>query len=43
VTNPIIRDKICGGQAQIDGQFLDQTCFDPDDPTISFPAKDTIQ
>jgi len=43
VTNPIIRDKICGGQAQIDGQFLDQTCTDPKDPTKTFQATTTAQ
>ena len=43
VTSPVIRSKICGGQAQIDGQFTDQTCSDPKNPTITHQAKDTIE
>ncbi len=43
VTNPVIRSKICGGQAQIDGQFTDQTCSDPKNPTVTHQAKDTIE
>jgi protein-export membrane protein SecD len=43
VTSPVIRDKICGGQAQIDGTFTDQTCSDPKDPTVTHQAKDTVE
>lgn len=43
MTNPVIRDKICGGQAQIDGQFTDQTCYDPKNPTLTHQAKDTLE
>jgi protein-export membrane protein SecD len=43
VTSPVIRDKICGWQAQIDGQFTDQTCSDPKNPTVTHQAKDTLE
>ena len=43
VTNPIIRDKICGGTAQIDGTFTDQTCTDPKNPLITYQAEDTLE
>lgn len=43
VTSPVIRDKICGGQASIDGQFTDQTCSDPKNPTQTHTATTTIE
>lgn len=43
VTNPVIRDKICGGTAQIDGTFTDQTCYDPKNPTITRQAESTLE
>lgn len=43
VTSPVIKDKICGGTAQIDGTFTDQTCYDPKNPLVNHQAKSTLE